>query len=341
MSPNQILVVINCNARAFRGSESQIDRCTELAASLGHAVAATRRPADLDRALQQALAEGTERIAFCGGDSTFSLGITACERIWQQRQQPMPTFGLVPAGTVATIPHSLGVAGRGTPLQQLASVLRASQFVEVPTLRVTLQNQGRETRQLAFIVGSGLVAHFFSLYDPEASSRQQDWQPSSGKGLWYSAYVIARVFAESLWGGPFAKKVLDPLACDVSVDGRKLPWAASSLVAVSVVRDLGLGMRVTYRAGEDPFRPHVVVSSLPPSQLGPQLGAVLAGRTICADPRLHFDNLAGTLDLRFDHAQTRGCNVVIDGDPRHADHVSVVAGPRVRVLYAHRSPPRD
>jgi diacylglycerol kinase family enzyme len=332
--------VINCNARAFRDGHALLDRCDEMAQKHALFVAQTRRPSELDEALSRACEHGVDRIIFCGGDSTFSLGVTASERIWQDCQYPLPAFGFAAAGTVATIPHSLGVAGRGSTLQRLHSMLQACQFVEVPTLRVTLQKQGRESSQLAFIVGSGLVAHFFSLYDPEGARRNEQWRPSDGKGLSYSAYVVARVFVESLWNGPFAQKVLAPIACDVSIDGQDLPWRASSLIAVSVLRDLGLGMRVTYRAGEDPCRPHVVVSSLPPSQLGPQLPAVLQGRTICGNPQVHFDNLATALDLRFHDAHTMDCNVVIDGDPRHADRVCIVAGPRIAALYAQRSPLR-
>lgn len=80
---------------------------------------------------------------------------------------------------------------------------------------------------------------------------------------------MARIFAESFVGGPFARQVLDPLPCTIAneVDGRELAPRAFSLVCASVVRDVGLHM-VNHRAGEDPERPHLVASALPSRELG-------------------------------------------------------------------------
>ena len=91
---------------------------------------------------------------------------------------------------------------------------------------------------------------------------------------------MARVFAESFWDGAYARRVLDPQPCTLEVDGRALSPEAWSLICAAVVRDLGMHMLVTYRAGEDPDRPHLVASPLPSRALGPRVARVLGGRSI-------------------------------------------------------------
>jgi hypothetical protein len=88
-------------------------------------------------------------------------------------------------------------------------------------------------------------------------------------------------------------------------------------------------MRVTHRGGEDPRRPHVVVSGLPPRALGPRMPRVLRGVPIGAHPEPHFDDLAHELVVSFPDGPGP---FVIDGDLRVAKRVAVTAGPVLRVL---------
>src|SRR5262249_41244000 len=142
----------------------------------------------------------------------------------------------------------------------------------------------------------------------------------------HAARIVARVFAESFVGGPYARRVLDPLACTITVDGRELAPKAWSLVCASVVKNLGIHMIVTYRAGEDPDRPHLVASALAPRSRGPRPPLVLAGRRIGG--RDHFDGLVRAFTLRFPAEGP----YVLDGDVLRAEEVRVSAGPRVGVV---------
>ena len=101
---------------------------------------------------------------------------------------------------------------------------------------------------------------------------------------------------------------------------------AWSLVVCSVVRDLGLHMLVTHRAGEDPARPHLVASPLPTRALGPQAPRVVAGKPLVGDG--NFDGLVERFVRRGPDA--RGC-YVLDGDVFRAAEVEVSAGPMIRV----------
>src|SRR5262249_60288172 len=126
------------------------------------------------------------------------------------------------------------------------------------------------------LCGPGLVAKFFEVCYAEGA-----------RGYAGAAGIVARVFVASFYGGAYARRVLDPLPCSIEVDGRALEPSAWSLVCAAVVRDLGIHMRVNYRAGEDPTRVHLVASPLSSRQLAPRAPLVLAGkRVVCAG---HFE----------------------------------------------------
>jgi hypothetical protein len=140
---------------------------------------------------------------------------------------------------------------------------------------------------------------------------------------------VARVFVESFWGGSLARRVLDPLPCSIEVEGRRLAPEAWSLICAAVVRDLGIHMLVTYRAGEDPARPHLVASPLPSQKLGPRAPLVLAGRSIGG--RGHFDDLVRDFVVRF---PGKVGPYVLDGDVLRAGSVRVSGGPVIHVAAA-------
>jgi hypothetical protein len=264
-------------------------------------------------------------VVLCGGDGSYGAGATALVEAFGGREAPL--IALAPGGTVGTVARSLGVAASGSPIDGIARVVHAAlststDVFTTPTLSIAADDDTR----VGFIFGTGLVASFFQLYDPDASRGEG---PSSGGGTAAAAKIVARVFAESFVGGPYAKRVLEPLRCDIDVDGRRLPWPGSSLVVASVLRDLGLGMRVTHRGGEDPKRPHAVVSGLPPRALGPRLPRVLRGVPIGAPPEPHFDDLVTELTVSFPDSPGP---FVVDGDLRVAYRVTVRAGPRLRIL---------
>ena len=121
--------------------------------------------------------------------------------------------------------------------------------------------------------------------------------------------------------------MLTPVPCTIDVDGERAPFDAASLVCASVVRDLGIGIRLLYRAGEAHDRFHVVATRLGPARLGPQLPLVLAGRPLIGGGRV--DALARSLALGFPEG---GDSYVLDGELLRADRVTVTPGPVLRIL---------
>jgi hypothetical protein len=210
----------------------------------------------------------------------------------------------------------------GDPDAVLARFLRAPERLRAvarPTLRVRATRGEAQEERVGFIFGTGLVAKFFDVYYADGA-----------RGYAGAARIVARIFAESFYDGPFARRVLDPMPCTIEVEGRRLEPEAWSLVCASVVRDLGIHMLVTYRAAEDPARPHLVASPLRSRALGPRAPLVLAGKRIGGEG--HFDDLVRDFVLRF---PAEGA-YVLDGDVLRADDVRVSAGPVLQIV----TPPR-
>lgn len=324
-----VLVVVNAHARRFVENRSlllDLDRLLDRRAHLR----VTRSRAELRAAAADARAMNARVVVFCGGDGSYGAGATAVAEAFAGSE--LPSLALAPGGTVGTVARSLGVAAKGPPLAGIARVVHAAvsgtcATITTPTLSIEFDGQ----RRVGFIFGTGLVASFFELYDPRAADAND--APSGGAGNLAAAKIVARVFAESFVSGPVARQVLEPMPCTVRVEGTELPWPGSSLVVASVLRDLGLGMRVTHRGAEDVERPHVVVSGLPPRALGPRLPRVLRGVPIGDPGEPHFDGLAGELSVSF---PGKSGSFVIDGDLRRAASVTVTAGPVLRILRPHQ-----
>ncbi len=322
-------VIVNTTARRFAARPGLVERLHRVGHDgepgrgspnpSGHGVRVhdTGSLRALDEAAASIAAAGTDLVVLSGGDGTFMAGVTALCRAFGEEK--LPRLALIPGGTVATVARNWGM--RGEPPALLARILQDRsrlRFTPRPTLRVTGTTGTAVEERIGFIFGTGLVASFFDVYYAEGA-----------RGYAGAARIVARIFVESFWGGPLARRVLDPMPCAIEVEDRKLGPEAWSLVCAAVVRDLGIHMLVTYRAGEDLQRPHLVASPLASGQLGPRAPLVLAGRSIGG--RGHFDDLVRDFVVRF---PGEAGPYVLDGDVLHAREVRVSAGPVILVADA-------
>jgi diacylglycerol kinase family enzyme len=316
-SNGRIDVIVNTTAHRHRTRPDLLARMARIAR--GKAVVhPTASLADLDAAVRAIAERGGDRVVFSGGDGTFMAGVTALSRAYGDA--PWPEVAFLPGGTVATVARNWGSksSGGGDLADRLARLIASPGApVARPTLRVVAERGEHREERIGFIFGTGLVAGFFDRYYAEGA-----------RGLQGAARIVARIFVESFWGGAYARSVLDPMPCTIEVDGRALDPQAFSLVCAAVVKDLGLHMEVTYRAGEDPSRVHLVASPLPARKLGPRAPWVLAGKSIGGEG--HFDDLVREFAVRFP-AGGAG-RYVLDGDMLRADVVRVSAGPVLRVI---------
>jgi diacylglycerol kinase (ATP) len=289
-------------------------------------VVETQSMDELAAAADELAREVPDAIVLAGGDGSYMAGVTALVRSFAaagRSDDALPPIALAPGGTVSTVARNWGFRGgglfsRGDEQARYASRLldaitrgRASTTVR-PTLRATDESASR----VGFIFGAGLVSRFFEVYDEQGAT-----------GYRAAASLVARIFAGSFTHGALADRVLTPVPCTIEVDGVRAPFDRTSLVCASVVRDLGIGIHLLYRAGEALDRFHVVATPLGPSKLGPQLPLVMAGRPLLGVGNV--DALAGRLELRF---PDEGGAYVLDGELLRTPRVVVTAGPSLRIL---------
>ena len=311
-STARVDVVVNCNAgRLHDASELRSVLATEARRGGAH-LHETRSLADLATVARTIAARGTRAVLLAGGDGSHMAGLTAFARAFDG--VPPPT-ALVPGGTVCTIARNFGMRGsKGAWAQRLVRAACAddARFECRPTLRI---RDDRENDCVGFIFGAGLVGRFFEAY-----------YASGAQGIAGAARLAARAFAGSLVSSPLARTMLAPTSCALSVDGRPLVPRTWSLVLASTVRDVGLHIRATYRAGEEDGRFHVVASGLSPRGLGMQVPRVLLGRPMRGDACV--DSLARSLRVDFDAPEA----YVLDGEMRWARSVHVEPGPVIKLL---------
>jgi diacylglycerol kinase (ATP) len=265
----------------------------------GVRVIETASLAELDAAAREIATDVPDVVVLAGGDGSYMAGVNALERTGIS----VPPIALAPGGTVSTVARNWGFAGKWL----LDTITGELPITRRPTLRVN--------GSIGFIFGAGLVARFFEVYEREGAG-----------GYAGAARIVARIFAGSFVRSAFARSILEPVRCEVSIDGERAPFDRVSLACASVVRDLGLSMKVTYRAGEELDRFHAVATPLGPSRLGPQMPLVLAGRPLVG-PRV--DALARSFSLRFPPGEGA---YVVDGELLRADTIDVTAGPVLRVV---------
>jgi diacylglycerol kinase (ATP) len=302
-------VLLNPGAGAFR-SDPGLERRVLRTVGSRAVVCVTRTPAELAEAASSVLDGAPRAVVLAGGDGTYQAGVTALSRAAAARNVALPPLVFLRAGTVCTVARNWG-SPRGVlrALERVVDRPEALSVVARPTLAV---HDGREER-LGFIFGTGLVARFFVLYERH------------GAGGTATAFALALgAFAESFVDGPLAREVLTPMTCTVTIRGEPLPGSAYSLVLSSVVKDLGIGMKVTHRGGDDFDRPHLVASSLPPRRLGPQWPRVALGLPL----RGGFDDLVNDFAVEW---PAEGGPYVLDGDTFTSKRVTVRAGPVIQV----------
>lgn len=309
MAPRRIVLLVNARARHVARDPGLAGRLRRAVGDLG-VVLVTSRPDEVQGALATAGPLDDAVVAVCGGDGTGVFALSALRGLSGERA--LPPVALLPAGTVNTIAKSLGAHGR--PEQVLGALVervRRGQALSARQHTTIVAND-----RVGFIFGAGLVSNFFALYNDTGTA-----------GRLWAAAQIGRIFVGSFVGSRFAARIIDPVPARLVVDGAPCPLSRVSLLLASTLTDVGLGLKVTYRAGEAPDAFHVVGTDLPPRRLGPQLPRVLAGRRLRAEPLL--DALARDVLLEL----PEGSSSLLDGELFPGASVRLQVGPRVSFVW--------
>ncbi len=152
-----------------------------------------------------------------------------------------------------------------------------------------------------FLFAAALGARFLELY-----------YAARNPGPVRAALLAMRVATSAALGGALNAKLFHPAGVTITIDDAPAQHMGARLLVAATIPDVGVGMRLSARAGRAPDRFHLLASSMSPLQMAARLPAVRAGTplTLSGD----IDQLARRARLVFDEAEP----YTVDGDLFHA-----------------------
>jgi diacylglycerol kinase family enzyme len=299
-------IIVNPHALGVRRRPGLSARLSAIVGRHGEVVE-TRTPDELHEAAARFRASGVGTVATCGGDGTNLSIIT--EMVRAAAGGPLPTFALLRGGTVNTVAQNLGIAGDPEAILERLVAWEA-RGEEPPTVGQDLL----EVNGLyGFLFASAMGARFLEAY-----------YGGVRPGNAWAVVLAARTVASSLVAGRFARWLFSPVEMELEVDGeRPAGLHRPRLLCASTVPDVGIGMKVTWQAGRQPGRFHLIASELSTTRMALQLHKVVLGRPLDGGP--HLDRLAQRARIRFAEPQT----FTLDGDLFREREVEIAVGPRL------------
>lgn len=308
------LIIANANARRVRDDRALLPALAQLAQR--HArLEVTRSLGELHRLCARFVDEhtgadgGWAPLVLVGGDGTHMAGVSALVEASGSASLRIPV-ALASGGTVCTTARLWGSTGSAVRDVERALLPRA--LIARPSLRVHDDHGQKHT---GFIWGTGLVARFFTAYD------------KTDGGALSAASLALRITASAFRDGPLARSILSPMPLRICVDGEPLDGDAFSLAVCAVHESVGLGIKVTYRAHEDPARIHLVASRGTVPQLARAAHRTLLGARL--GEHTH-DLLAKHIEVEL-LEQPHGA-YVMDGDTFYASRLTLSPGPLLHIV---------
>ena len=264
---------------------------------------------ELDEQIDRLPRDPGLEVGVLGGDGSLMRVMSCLYRV--HGPSFLPLIVPVPFGTVCTTSRRWG-ADR-SPWRTLVAWLHRSAMIlhRRETLCVTLDG----TPVIGCTVGSGLVAQFFEQYEALGA-----------RGFWTACRIAVQSFVGSFVSSHYSRSIMRQMECRIMADDEPVSTPRFSLIVSSVFKNVGLGIRVTYRAGDQPDRVALVASSLPATRLGPQFWRALTGRAL-VNP-YGVDRLVSSWSLTFPEPGP----VIIDGDRFQVHSMTVRPGPVWSVL---------
>lgn len=271
-------------------------------------VVETRDLDEVPSAVREFADRGVQVIAACGGDGTSQALLTEMVRTYGDR---LPRLAILRGGTVNTVANNLGIRGSPEDIFTRLVACRNRGMVEPTEKRAALSVNGA----VGFLFGAAFASRFYEIYN-----RRSD------RGAARAVLMAARVTSSALLGGAYARDLFRPVTARITADGNLLPGTSWTLLVASTLMDVGLGIRITYRALERPDCFHLVASGLSPFHLARQFHKTFMARPL-AGPG-HHDLLLGEMEVEFPEGPQP---YILDGDLFQADRLEVRAGPAVRL----------
>lgn len=309
-------VVLNPRSRQNRRDPAA---ATRLAKTLGdHGVVRTAQTRDeLARIAEDFRKLKIDVLGISGGDGTNNVTLTGFLEVYSD--EPLPPIAFLRGGTMNTVANAIGVP-KGRPDGLLASLIARYNERMTNPLRVVERNVMRVGDRYGFIIGTGVIHSYMSVY-------YQHPEPNPLHA------------AKTLFDACKCVMLHRPTPVVQRWEGRvELPNATSFpdrdylCIAAGTVDQIGLGFRPFYRADHVPGHFHILGIHTTPIGFVKKLKDVWRARPMGADH---------TYECVADHAILHGkdgvVRYVLDGDiHEHRGPLELRAGPRVKLVVEHK-----
>ena len=142
-----------------------------------------------------------------------------------------------------------------------------------------------------------------------------------------AAKTLLHSVGSALINGPFAMKQFERFDAEVTLDGKKWPFANYCALYSGTARSLGLNFRVFYLVDQDPTKFHAIGFSLPPRNILKYVPSMFLGKSAGCEEML--EELASEMTIQL----KKPLPYTIDGDMKDAvDHFSISAGPKLTLI---------
>jgi diacylglycerol kinase (ATP) len=303
-------VLINAGAGRVRRHPGLIERIRALVPA-GHSLV-TRSVDDVAPALEKLRDAGIESLVVLGGDGSVGGTLTPLLRVWPADH--LPRLAWLPGGSVNTFARAL--SGGGRPERTLARLVAQAQrgeFREEQHAPLEVRADRRPAR-VGLLFGEGAVERWLRFYYAHAHA--------SPVG---AVAALAWSLGSAALRGSLARRMFEPYAARVWIDGRPQPLERYTGMAASALPDIGLGFRPFYLAGVEPQRFHWLDTDTSGARLALELPAARLGRRARGTPIRD----ASAARVLVHHGEPRSFTVDADlFEPAQA--IEIRAGPLLR-----------
>ena len=265
---------------------------------------------DLKRVAEEFKTRDIDILALSGGDGTNHCTLSTFIQVYGEK--PLPKIALLRGGTLNTVASTYGI--HGSPEGLLSSLLvKYHEDVPFETKEALMMNVDGE---YGFIFGLGVIYNFMDAYYREGV-------PSPTMAAW----TLIRSIASAMINGSFARKMFERFDAEVTVNGKKWPFANYSALYSGSINQLGFNFRVFYLVDTHPDQFHAIGFSLPPRNVLPYVPAMYLGKP-SGSPNV-VEEPAREMIIRLE----KPLPYTINGDmrpPRDTFHIT--AGPKLTLL---------
>jgi diacylglycerol kinase (ATP) len=303
-------VVLNPYSKSYKRNPQKIE---QMAFIIGDK-ASCKPTADLDdlgRVADEFKSRDIDILAISGGDGTIHCTLTAFLKVYGEK--PLPKIALLKGGTLNTIAGSLYIKGDA---QTLMSNLLIKYHEDVP-FEVRKLRLMKINDDYGCIFGCGVIYNFMEAYYAHPAVNPL-----------VAAKTLAHAIGSTIIKGPLSRKMFEHFDAEITVDGKRWPFANYSAIFTGSIRQLGLNFNVYHHMLKQNERFHAYGFSTNAGGVLPYLYKLYSGQP-SGSPDILDDS---ALDMKI--KLTKPLCYTIDGDMLGpCDSFHITQGPELTVVF--------